>query len=239
MPALDELALRVVNPYIIISIALFLLGIGLRLSPLPEIETEQDDDVDLAFSKDKTNIFQFPQLILGAIALFFYVGAEVIAGDTIIRYGLSLNIELNTAKAFTTYTLISMVLGYIIWILLIPKYISQQNALKISALAGLVLTILAVSTSGFTSVLFVALFGMANAIVWPAIWPLALHNLGSFIKQGSALLIMAISGGALLPLVWGKLSDNYGSGLAYLIMIPCYLIIYYYAVKGYKVRSWK
>jgi glucose/galactose transporter len=239
MAALDELALRVVNPYIIISIALFLLGIGLRLSPLPEIETEQDDDVDLAFSKDKTNIFQFPQLILGAIALFFYVGAEVIAGDTIIRYGLSLNIELNTAKAFTTYTLISMVLGYIIWILLIPKYISQQNALKISALAGLVLTILAVSTSGFTSVLFVALFGMANAIVWPAIWPLALHNLGSFIKQGSALLIMAISGGALLPLVWGKLSDNYGSGLAYLIMIPCYLIIYYYAVKGYKVRSWK
>lgn len=239
LAALDELATRVVNPYIVMTIVLFILGIGLRLSPLPEIETEQDDDVEPEVFKTKKSIFEFPQLILGVIALFFYVGAEVIAGDTIIRYGISLGIDMNIAKAFTTYTMLSMVVGYILWIILIPKIISQQNALRISAILGIILSLFVVFTSGLTSVVFVALFGLANAIVWPAIWPLALHNLGGFIKSGSALLIMAISGGAILPLVWGGLSDTFGSGQAYWIMVPCYLVIYYYAVKGYKLRSWR
>jgi MFS transporter, FHS family, L-fucose permease len=186
--ALDELALRVVNPYIVMSIVLFILGIALRYSPLPEIDDEPESDMETELLKDRKSIFAFPHLILGVIALFFYMGAEVIAGDTIIRYGISLGIDMNIAKAFTTYTMLSMVLGYIIWIILIPKYISQQKALMISALLGIILTFCAVFTTGLTSVVFVALFGLANAIVWPAIWPLAIHNLGRFIKQGSALL---------------------------------------------------
>jgi glucose/galactose transporter len=237
--ALDTLALRVVNPYIIMTILLVLMGIGVRLSPLPEIEKEQDEDVNESLVQSKKSIFAFPHLILGVTALFFYVGAEVIAGDTIIRYGLSLGINLDIAKTFTSYTMVSMVAGYLLGITLIPKYINQRMALMISAILGVLCSFGAVFATGFTSVVFVALFGLANAIVWPAIWPLALHNLGSFISRGSALLIMAISGGAILPLIWGKLSDIYSSQQAYWIMIPCYLSVLYFSVSGYKLTSWR
>ena len=235
---LDKLALRVVNPYIVMSIVLVIMGIGIRLSPLPEVKEEQDTDVDGSFKENKTSIFAFPHLILGAITLFFYVGAEVIAGDTIIRYGLSLGIKMELAKSFTSYTMAAMLVGYISGIILIPKFINQRNALLISAILGILFGLGAVTTSGLTSVIFVALCGLANAIVWPAIWPLALHNLGSFISKGSALLIMAIAGGALLPLLWGKISDLYSSQQAYWIMIPCYLVILSYSLWGYKLRSW-
>ncbi|MBN2636747.1 MAG: sugar MFS transporter [Prolixibacteraceae bacterium] len=237
--ALNELARRVINSYVIMTIILFLLGIIVRLSGLPELEMEAEEDIDKKTSETKKSIFDYPHLILGVIALFFYVGVEVIAGDTIIRYGLSIGIEMNTAKAFTSYTMVTMVAGYILGILLIPKIISQQFALQVSAGIGIIFAIGAIFTSGITSVIFVALFGLSNAIVWPAIWPLALHNLGRFIKTGSALLIMAISGGAILPLIWGKLSDAFGAQNAYWLVVPCYTIILFYALKGYKIRSWK
>jgi len=220
------------------SIVLVIMGIGIRLSPLPEVKEEQDTDVDGSFKENKTSIFAFPHMILGAITLFFYVGAEVIAGDTIILYGLSLGIKMELAKSFTSYTMAAMLVGYISGIILIPRFINQRNALLISAILGILFGLGAVTTSGLTSVIFVALCGLANAIVWPAIWPLALHNLGSFISKGSALLIMAIAGGALLPLLWGKISDLYSSQQAYWIMIPCYLVILSYSLWGYKLRSW-
>jgi glucose/galactose transporter len=237
--ALDDLAKRVINPYIVMTVILFFMGIGVRLSKLPELDMESEDEVVEEGASQKTSIFGFPHLILGVVALFFYVGVEVIAGDTIIRYGQSLGIELDVAKAFTSYTMASMVIGYILGILLIPKIITQQFALKASAILGIVFAFGAIFTSGITSVVFVALFGLANALVWPAIWPLAIHNLGKFIKTGSALLIMAISGGAILPLVWGKLSDSFNSQLAYWIMIPAYLFILFYAIKGHKITRWK
>jgi len=237
--ALDELARRVINPYIVMTVVLFLLGIVIRLSGLPELEMEKGEDTDNEKTPNKNSILEYPHLILGVISLFFYVGVEVIAGDTIIRYGLSLGIELDKAKAFTSYTMATMVLGYVLGIILIPKIISQRFALQMSAILGIIFALLAIFTSGFTSVLFVALFGLSNALVWPAIWPLALHNLGKFIKTGSAMLIMAISGGAILPLLWGRLSDTIGSQNAYWLMIPAYLVILFYSVKGYKMKSWK
>ncbi len=235
--ALDELAYRVVFPYTVMTVVLVLLGLMIRFSPLPEIEDEQDDDTDETISA-KTNIFQFPNLILGVMALFLYVGAEVVAGDTIIRYGISLGIPISTAKVFTSLTLGSMVVGYILGIIFIPKYISQQKALQISAILGVIFTIGVLFSPPMLSVTFVALLGLANALVWPAIWPLALHGLGRFIKTGSAMLIMAIAGGALIPLVWGKLADINNSQIAYWIMIPCYLFIFMYAFKWHKMKSW-
>ena len=237
--ARDELARRVINPYIIMTIVLFVLGIVVRLSGLPDLELEPEEEVEGEKIAEKKNIFGYPHLILGVITLFFYVGVEVIAGDTIIRYGLSLGIPIDQAKAFTSYTMATMVIGYIIGILLIPKVISQRFALKVSAILGLIFAFGALFTSGFTSVLFVALFGLSNALVWPAIWPLALHNLGKFINTGSALLIMAIAGGAVIPLLWGTLSDKFGSQQAYWIVIPSYLVILLYSVWGYKLKSWK
>jgi glucose/galactose transporter len=236
--ALDSLATRVIPPYIVMAVILVILGIGVKLSPLPEIETESEEDADMAGETAKTSIFQFPHLWLGALALFFYVGVEVIAGDTIIRYGMSLGIPIAQAKVFTTYTLIAMVVGYIlIGLILVPKIITQRTALKISAVLGVIFTIGAIFTEARTSVLFVALLGFANAMVWPAMWPLAIHDLGRFIKVGSSILIMMIAGGALLPLLWGRLSDIFAGHpqLAYWICVPCYLYILYYSIWGFKV----
>ena len=235
--ALNELAARVIVPYITLSIFLFILGLLVRYSGLPEIDTEQEDETIAALNANKTSIFQFPNLWLGVIALFFYVGVEVIAGDTIILYGKSLGIEMSIAKAFTSLTLASMIGGYFIGIFLIPKYISQANALKLSAIVGIFLTIMAIFTSGFISIAFIALLGIANALVWPAIWPLALNGLGRFTKTASALLIMAIAGGAILPLLYGKLADVFNRQQAYWIAIPCYLIILYYAIWGHKIKA--
>jgi len=235
--ALDELASRVITPYVVMTIVLVLLGLMIRFSPLPEIDDEQDE-VPEEGAVVKTTIFQFPNLVLGVAALFLYVGAEVVAGDTIIRYGNSLGIPLEEAKYFTSFTMISMLVGYILGILLIPKVISQQKALQISAILGVVFSVIILFSPATISVLFVALLGLANALVWPAIWPLALEGLGKFTKTGSALLIMAIAGGALLPLVWGKFSDIASTQWAYWILIPCYLFIFGYALSWHKMRSW-
>jgi glucose/galactose transporter len=237
--ALNGLAHRVIVPYLFMTAVLLLLGLMIRFSPLPEVDTEPEAGSGNAGTTDKKSIFAFPHLILGAIALFFYVGAEVIAGDTIIRYGISRGIAIATAKVFTTYTLIAMVAGYSLGILLIPKVLSQRIALLVSAILGFCLTFGVLFAAGNTSVLFVAILGFANAIVWPAIWPLAIHDLGKFIKTGSAILIMAIAGGAILPLAWGWWSDHFNSQQAYWILFPCYLVLILYSSWWYKLRSWK
>ncbi len=235
---LDELASRVIFPYSIMAGVLVVLGLMIRFSPLPEIEAEQEEGKN-EISK-KATVFQFPNLVLGVIALFLYVGVEVIAGDTIGTYGQSQDIPLSETKNFTAYTLTAMVIGYIIGILTIPKLISQSKALAVSAIVGVLFSILAIVTHGYISVLFIALLGLANALMWPAIWPLAIQGLGKFTKMGSALLIMAIAGGATLPLLYGKLADvpSIGHQQAYWIMVPCYLFILFYSIKGYKITKW-
>jgi MFS transporter, FHS family, L-fucose permease len=241
--ALDALAARAIAPYSVIALSLFLLGIMMRYSPLPEIESEEDSESEKGTEKNEVeSIFHLPHLWMGVIALFFYVGVEVIAGDTIIRYGMLLGIDIAQAKVYTSYTLIAMIVGYVfIGLVLIPKVISQRTALVLSAVLGVIFTLAAIFTSGTTSVLFIALLGIANAIVWPAIWPLAIHNTGKHIKTASSLLIMAIAGGATLPLVWGALADHFPNQPqnAYWICIPCYLIIFYFSMWGYKLKPRK
>ncbi len=239
MRLLDEMAQRVIVPYMVMAGVLFLLALAIRFIHLPDLKSEDDDSGKVESGEiEKSSIFQFPYLILGVVALFFYVGVEVIAGDTIIRYGESLGIELNVAKVFTTYTLTAMLIGYILGIILIPKYVSQRKALQFSAILGIVFSLGAIFTDGFTSVFFIAILGLANALVWPAVWPLAIHGLGKFINTGSALLIMAISGGAIIPLLWGKIADLSSPREAYWILIPSYLVILFFAVKGYKIKKW-
>lgn len=248
---LDTMADSVVMPYIIMAAVLFVLGILIRKAPLPHVEAEPIDEVKEG-KTTKTSIFQFPHLWLGVLTLFVYVGAEVIAGDTIIAYGISLGISGDEAKYFTTFTLMAMVGTYGLGVFLIPKYMSQTFALKASAILGIVLTFCIVFTTGFVSILFVAALGIANALVWPAVWPLTLKGLGKFTKTASALLIMAISGGAIIPPLYGKFVDSgkaelISQGLSeaaasaqsatsgYWILLPCYLIILYYAISGHKL----
>ncbi len=232
---LNELASRVVIPYLILTGVLIAFAIVILFSSLPDIKDNgEDDNLSTEMDTKKTSVFQFPHLVMGVICIFFYVGVEVLAGDTIISYGKSLGIELSTARFFTQGTLACMLLGYFIGIVTIPKYLSQPNAVKISAFLGVVFTILAVLTNGYVSVAFIALLGLANSLLWPAIFPLAIDGLGKFTKIGSALLVAAISGGAVLPLLYGKLLQVWNPQTAYLIMIPCYLFILYYSIKGYK-----
>jgi MFS transporter, FHS family, L-fucose permease len=230
---------KVVTPYLILSGVLLVLAVLIQLTKgLPEVSEDQDGD-DAAAINNKKSVFEFPNLVLGLIALFCYVGAEVIAGDTIINYGTSLGFPNDEAKNFGTYTLWLMMFGYVLGIVLIPKYVSQQTWLKWSSLLGVLVTIIAVVTSGFTSVLCIAILGLANAIMWPAIWPLAIDGLGKFTKIGSAWLIMMIAGGAILPLIYGSIADSIGSSQkAYLLMIPLYLFIYYFAAAGFKRKNW-
>lgn len=231
---LDELASRVIVPYMIIAGVLVFLAVAILFSSLPDIDDSGESDGQAQNSSGKTSVFQFPHLILGVITLFLYVGVEVLAGDTIISYGKSLGIELATARYFTQATLACMLVGYVIGIIAIPKYMSQATALKICSWLGVVFTVGAVLTSGFVSVAFIALLGLANSLMWPAIFPLAIDGLGKFTKIGSALLIMAIAGGAILPLVYGWLSEITTSQQAYWMMVPCYLFILYFATRGYK-----
>ncbi|MEO2061901.1 MAG: sugar MFS transporter [Christiangramia sp.] len=235
--ALNELANRVVIPYLIIMLVLIFLAVIVYYSSLPEIDTETEDKSVAAANENKKSIFQFPHLLLGTLAMFFYIGVEVIAGDTVISYGISLGFDSDTAKFFTTYTLIAMILGYLIGIITIPKYLSQQKALGISAILGAILSTGAIFTHGFISVLLIALLGLSNALVFPAIWPLALKGLGRFTKVGASFLIMAIAGGAILPLVYGYLADIISPQKAYFIVIPCYLYILFYSLKGHKLRN--
>ncbi|WP_111706968.1 sugar MFS transporter [Lutibacter citreus] len=248
---LDGMADSVVTPYIVMAIVLFLLGILIRKAPLPHVEADPIEESEEG-KTTKTNIFQFPHLWLGVLTLFVYVGVEVIAGDTIISYGLSLGMPPEKAKFFTMLTLMAMVATYALGVFLIPKYISQALALRLSAILGIVFTFFVLFTTGFTSVLFVASLGIANALVWPAVWPLTLKGLGKFTKTASALLIMAISGGAIIPPLYGKLVDGNKAELiakgmseiaanaeaatsSYWILLPCYIIILYYAIAGHKL----
>jgi len=233
---LDELAARVIVPYIIIAIVLVILAFGILFSSLPDINEETSSGGVVSSNSNKTSVFQFPHLLLGVLALFLYVGVEVMAGDTIISYGKSSGIGLSTARYFTQGTLACMLLGYVVGIVAIPKYVSQANALKYCALLGGVFSVLAVVTEGYVSVAFIALLGLANSLMWPSIFPLAIEGLGKFTKTGSALLIMAISGGAIMPLIYGLISDVIDSTrVAYIIMAPCYLYILYFATKGHNV----
>ncbi|MDP4284247.1 MAG: sugar MFS transporter [Bacteroidota bacterium] len=233
---LDALASRVIVPYIVIAVVLTALAIFIYFSSLPEVKADGEEASEKnAKPNDGKTIFSFPYLWIGFVTLFLYVGVEVMAGDIIQVYGKAIGISLDIAKHFTSYTMLGMLIGYLVGIVAIPKYFSQTTALKGSAILGLVFTLLAIFTSGYTSVLFIALLGLANALVWPAIWPLALHGLGRFTKTGSALLVVGIAGGAVIPKIWASLGENIGFQQAFWIMVPCYLFILYFATSGYKL----
>jgi len=233
--ALDELAARIIVPYLAMAGILILVGILVKNSGLPEIDPDvQNAGDDKSGHESRTNIFQYPFLLLGVIAIFCDVGLEIIAGDTIISYGLSQGIPISIARHFTSLTMLASILGYTAGVIAIPRYITQVKALRICAVLGILLTLTAIGVPKMASVVFIALLGMANALIWPAVWPLALEGLGRFTRIGSSLLIMGNLGGALLPLLYGRLADVVSPQKAYIIVIPCYFFILYYATIGHK-----
>jgi len=248
--AKDALASKLITPYIVMAIVLTGLIVLVKFSSLPDVEFKEDKE------SEGRSIFSFPRVVLGAIALFFYVGIEVIAGDTIGLYGQYL--ALDNATVLTSYTMVFMVIGYLFGVLFIPRFISQEKALIVSAILGILFLFGVVFTSNESfavseylwgwsgvatlpdTITFVALLGLANALVWPTIWPLALEGLGKYTAKGSALLIMAISGGAILPLLFGKISFISGDMQStYMLGIICYVFILLYALRWHRIVSWK
>lgn len=245
--ALDELIRRVIVPYACVGTVLFGLGLFVRFSPLPEINTEQETAEVATANSGKTSIFQFPHLILGAVAIFIHVGTQVIAIDTIIGYAQSMNIDLMEAKVFPSYTLFATICGYILGIICIPKLISQVTVLRICTILGALFTLAIIYTSGEVSFMgheadisiwFVVLLGLANSLVWAGIWPLALDGLGKFTKLGASIMIMGLCGNAILPLFYGHFADVYDVRTAYWVLFPCYLYLIYYAIYGHRIRRW-
>ncbi|MFI5185879.1 MAG: sugar MFS transporter [Chitinophagales bacterium] len=244
---LDELVRRVILPYTCTGIVLFCLGLIVRYSPLPEINTEYESAELAASNSVKKNIFQFPHLILGSLAIFLHVGTQVIAIDTIIGYAGSMHLNLMEARVFPSYTLFATVCGYLLGIICIPKYISQINALRVCTLLGTTFTLLIIFANGQInflghsvdiSIWFVVLLGLANSLVWAGIWPLALDGLGRFTKLGASIMIMGLCGNAILPLLYGYLADLYNVRFAYWVLFPCYLFLVFYGFYGYRVRRW-
>jgi MFS transporter, FHS family, L-fucose permease len=224
-------------PFYIISGALIVMGIFYYFAPLPEVRAigEDDDSASSSYSASKTSIFQFPHLLLGVFAIFFDIGVEYIALGTINDYATIL--KLSSPANYVWFVSAGMVIGYLFGVFFIPKFLSQGMALLISTISGIIVTILIVLLPVGISIYFVALLGLANALMWPAIWPLAIADLGKFTKMGSSLLVTGIIGGAFLPLLFGYVADVASHQLAYLVCLPAYLYIMYFALSGSKIRT--
>lgn len=245
---LDGLIRRVIWPYSILSIFLFAVGIFIRYSVLPEINQEEENkEVGTDDGKSHTSILQFPYLLMGAVAMFLHVGTQVIAIDTIIGYANSMHMDLLEAKVFPSYTLTATICGYIMGIILIPKYLSQKRAFQICCTLGLIFSLgvvlsnMQVSFWGHDanlSIWFLVLLGFPNSLIYAGIWPLSIRGLGRFTKIGSSLLIMGLCGNAILPLIYGHFADLFSVKQAYWVLIPCYLYLMFFSLYGHKIESW-
>lgn len=233
---LNEFAAKIHAPYLAMAGLLVLLAVAVLFSPLPEIKSSEANATPTAAgAAERSSIFQFPHLWLGVLCLFVYVGVEVMAGDAIGTYGHGFGLPLDQTKMFTSLTLGAMLAGYVVGLLAIPGLVSQSRYLTISAVMGVVFCLGAWATHGYVSVAFVALLGFANAMMWPAIFPLAIRGLGRFTETGSALLVMGIAGGAIIPQLFAVLKQHIDFQLVFvLLMVPCYLYILFYSVIGHR-----
>lgn len=246
--ALDTLIQGVVFPYAVLSLFLFLFGLLVRFSPLPDIDAGKVNASTTEKKDERTSILQYPPILLGALALFCHVGTQMIALATIINYAGTMGLGLDgPAKNFPSFTMSFTFMGYILGILLIPKYVTQKTMLGLCTLLGLILSFLVIFTHGEVtlmgmttdvSIWFLVLMGLPNALIYAGIWPLAIRGLGRFTNLGASLLVMMLCGNAILPLIYGYFSDLYGMRQAYWVMVPCFAYLVFFATIGHKIDSW-
>jgi len=232
---LQQLSNSVIFPYLIMTAVLLGLVLFIKKANLPEIyETEEKEET----KPERNSIFAYPYLWFGIAAIFFYVGVEVVAIDYLIVYANDLQIPTNVSRYYPIAALMALVVGYMIGIALVPKVISQRISLVFNASLGLVLTIVALCVTGKASIYAIIGLSFAHAIMWPAIWPLSIYNLGKHTKLASAFLIMAIAGGAVLPLAYGAIADKFSTHSAYSIMLPGYIYLILFATILCKKKKW-
>lgn len=223
---LNGFAHKVYLPYMAMAGLLALLAVAVWFSPLPEVTDTSNSD-----ETPSKSLFAHPNLWLGFICIFLYVGVEVMAGDAIGTYGHAFGLPLDETKYFTTGTLLAMLAGYIVGLILIPRFVSQARYLVVSAVMGVLFTAAAYLTKGYVSVACVAALGFANAMMWPAIFPLGIKGLGRHTETGSAILVMGIAGGAIIPQLFAVLKAHYDFQLVFAaLMVPCYLYILFFGL---------
>lgn len=244
---LDSMILHVIPPYVGLGIILFLFGLAVRFSALPEIDTTKVNASEASTGQDRSSVFKYPYLVLGVLAIFFHTGSQVISIDTIIGYAQSMGLSLVEAKVFPSYVMTFTMIGYCLGIILIPKVISQKTALQAATLINFCLTLLVLFTKGQVTILghttdlsiwFIVPMGMSNALIYAGIWPLAIRNLGKWTNLGSSMLIMGLCGNAFAPLAYGAFADSIGEHWAYIVLVPCFLYLIYYAFSGYRITYW-
>lgn len=239
--SVDQVVLTDIYLPIVIIIGIFLLlGVLALLAPLPDVKAAGEDEEsteDCPYAADKTSIWQFPHLLLGVLALFIYVGVETISLGTLIDYAES--IGLANPEAYAWIAPVGLVVGYLCGIVFIPKYISQSQALKVVSVIAIFGSLMVVLMPEQISIFFVVFMALGCSLMWPALWPLAMTDLGKFTKTGSSLMVIAIVGGAVFPTLYGFIKDVVGAQNAYWIVIPGFLYIFYYGIKGHKIRTGK
>lgn len=243
---LDELIRRVVVPYTVLSAFLFLFGCAVRHISLPEPKTEGDDKPETR-GEERRNIASYPYLVLGVLAIFFHVAAQVISIDTIISYAEGMGYTLQEAKVFPSLTLTCALGGYFAGILLIPRIASQQQMFRIATVGGLLLSLCVLFLPGEVgwyghatslSIFCLSAMGVCNALIYAGIWPLAIHDLGRHTNLGSSLMVMALCGNAFMPVVYGLIADSHGLRTGYVVLLPCFIYLIFYAFYGYKLNHW-
>ena len=234
--ALDGMIRGVIVPYVVLAILLFIFGLLFYKSPVQDINPNSANGV--SSEGDRSSIWKYPYLVLGVVALFCHLGSQQISVSTIIGYAQNMGMDLEAAKVFPSYTLGCILLGYLLGVFFIPKYISQQKSLVVCTVTGLVLSVLVLVLPLKASIWSLVLLGVPNSLIYAGIWPLAIRGLGKWTSLGSSLLVMALCGNAVLPLLYGYVSDYIGLQASYWLLLPCFAYMVFYAVYGYKIEKW-
>ena len=236
--ALDQMIQGVIAPYVILAAFLFVFGLIFYKSPIKDINPDSDNKT-VAGGEDRRSVWAYPYLVLGVVALFYHLGSQQITIATIIEYAQSMGRDLEAAKVFPSYTLACILGGYLLGVIFIPKYISQQKALVVCTITGLILSVLVLALPVKASIWCVVLLGVPNSLIYAGIWPLAIRGLGKWTTLGSSLLVMALCGNAILSLLYGLMTDYMSLQASYWLLIPCFVFMIYYAVWGYKIEHWR
>lgn len=235
--ALDEMIRGVIVPYAILSVILFVFGILFYKSPIRDINPDRDNRT-AETGEARKSVWRYPYLVLGVIALFAHLGSQQISVSTIIGYAQGMGMSLEAAKVFPSYALICILSGYILGVIVIPKYITQQKALVVCTVTGLILSVLVLVLPQEASIWSLVLLGIPNSLIYAGIWPLAIRGLGKWTSMGASLLVMALCGNAVLSLLYGYVSDHIGLQASYWLLIPCFVYMVFYATYGFKIEKW-
>ncbi|MDR1054796.1 MAG: MFS transporter [Prevotellaceae bacterium] len=242
----------VIFPFSLVAAIIAGLGVFIGFMRLPEIKAEGEEtdssavetssDPDIIAANQKTSIWQFPHLILGALALFIYVGVETLPMVSAIDYAKTIGLE--NPAGYSGIVPVGLVAGYIISIFVL-QVMKQTNALVLFTVIALIASLCLIFLPAKTSIYCLAGLGFSHSLMWGAIWALAITKLGKFTKSGSSLMVVAIGGGAILPLIFAFLIDILKDSTmgavaadyqhAYWIFVPCYLYILWYALSGHKI----